>query len=110
MNAWVGAIRVYFQPQIIRLVFLGFSSGLPLALTFSTLSVWLSENGVEKSTIGLFAALGLPYTLKFLWAPLIDWAPLPFLTRVLGRRRAWVLFSQFALVLAILALGQSDPA
>ena len=110
MTAWISATRVYLRPEILRLVFLGFSSGLPLALTFSTLSVWLAENGVEKSTIGLFAALGLPYTLKFIWAPLIDRAPLPVLTRWLGRRRAWVLFSQAALVLAIFALGQSDPS
>ena len=110
MNAFSAAIGLYFQPKILRLVFLGFSSGLPLALTFSTLSVWLAENGVEKSTIGLFAALGVPYTLKFLWAPLIDRAYLPFLTRSFGRRRAWMLFSQAALVLAIFALGQSDPA
>jgi len=110
MNPWVSAAKIYLQPKIIRLVFLGFASGLPLALTFSTLSVWLAENGVEKSTIGLFAALGIPYTLKFLWAPLIDRAPLPFLTRLFGRRRSWILFSQAALILAIIALGQSDPA
>jgi MFS transporter, PAT family, beta-lactamase induction signal transducer AmpG len=110
VTPWIAAAKVYFQPKILRLVFLGFSSGLPLALTFSTLSVWLAEHGVQKSTIGLFAALGIPYTLKFLWAPLIDRAKLPFLTGLFGRRRAWMLFSQGALVLAIFALGQSDPS
>ena len=109
MNLWINASKLYFQPKIIRLVFLGFSSGLPLALTFSTLSVWLAENGVDKSTIGLFAALGVPYTLKFVWAPLIDRARIPWLTTLFGRRRAWMLFSQAALVLAIFALAQADP-
>ncbi len=110
MNRWLNATEVYYDRRIVRLLFLGFSSGLPLALTFSTLSIWLTEAGVSKSTIGLFAALGVPYTLKFFWSPLIDRAPLPMLTRLLGRRRGWMLATQGALVVSILALGLSDPA
>jgi len=110
MTGWLAATRVYFEAPIIRLLFLGFSSGLPLALTASTLSIWLAESGVSKSTIGLFAALGVPYALKFLWAPLIDRLPLPLFTRFLGRRRGWILATQIALIAAIVALGLADPA
>lgn len=110
MASWVIAARVYFEAPIVRLLFLGFSSGLPLALTASTLSIWLAESGVSKSTIGLFAALGVPYALKFLWAPLIDRVPLPIFSRLLGRRRGWILATQIALIVAIVGLGLSNPA
>ena len=110
MTSWLGATRVYFEAPIVRLLFLGFSSGLPLALTASTLSIWLTESGVSKSTIGLFAALGVPYALKFLWAPLIDRLPLPALSRMIGRRRGWILATQIALIGAIVLLGLADPA
>ena len=109
MQAWLAAASVYRDRRLLALLFLGFSSGLPLALTFSTLTVWLAESGVQKGTIGLFAALGTPYALKFLWAPLMDRAPLPGLSRLLGRRRGWMLGCQLALMLGILALGAQDP-
>src|SRR5690606_4933252 len=89
---------------------LGFSSGLPLLLTFSTLSIWLAEEGVSKTAIGLFALVGAPYTFKFVWAPLIDRARLPGLTALLGRRRSWALLIQALLAVAILALGASRPS
>lgn len=88
---------------------LGFASGLPLALTASTLSVWLTEAGVSKAAIGLFAAIGTPYALKFLWSPLMDALPLPILTRLLGRRRGWIIATQVLLVLSLFALGFADP-
>ncbi len=110
LQRWVEAAAVYGDPRILVILFLGFSSGLPLALTFSTLTFWLFEAGVSKTAIGLFAAVSTPYALKFLWAPLIDRLPLPVLTRVLGRRRGWVVFTQFALMVALLGLGSSDPA
>jgi PAT family beta-lactamase induction signal transducer AmpG len=110
MTGFGQAARVYFEAPIVRLLFLGFASGLPLALTASTLSIWLSEVGVSKSTIGLFAALGVPYALKFLWAPLIDRLPLPLFTASFGRRRGWILATQIALIVAIVSLGFSDPA
>lgn len=88
---------------------MGFSSGLPLALTFGTLSFRLAEIGVSRTTIGLYALVGISYSLKFLWSPLIDRMPVPLLTGRLGRRRGWALAIQPVLALAILALGLCDP-
>jgi PAT family beta-lactamase induction signal transducer AmpG len=87
----------------------GFSSGLPLALSGATLGIWLAETGVSLAMIGFAALIGLSYTLKFLWAPVVDRLPLPLLTRVLGRRRGWALLIQVLLALAIFAAGQTDP-
>jgi PAT family beta-lactamase induction signal transducer AmpG len=106
----LAGVRVYGNRRVLTVLWLGFSSGLPLALTFQTLSVWLSEAGVSKTAIGLLALLGIPYTCKFLWAPLIDRLPLPYLTARLGRRRSWALLTQLALMLTMLALGATDPA
>ena len=91
-------------------MFLGFSSGLPLALSGSTLLIWMREAGVDLGTIGLFALVGTPYTIKFLWAPLIDALDVPVLSRLLGRRRGWLLLSQFLLIAAIVLLGACDPS
>jgi PAT family beta-lactamase induction signal transducer AmpG len=88
---------------------MGFSSGLPLALTFGTLSYWLAEVDVSLTAIGLFGLVRASYSLKFLWSPLIDRLPIPILTRWLGRRRSWALTIQLLLALAILALGMTDP-
>jgi PAT family beta-lactamase induction signal transducer AmpG len=88
---------------------MGFSSGLPLALTFATLSFRLAEAGVSRTEIGLFALVGVSYSLKFLWSPLIDRAPVPLLTRRLGRRRGWALAIQPVLAVAIAVLGLCDP-
>lgn len=104
------AVTVYFRPSVLVVIFLGFSSGLPLALTGTTLSVWMTEAGVNLGTIGLFALVGLPYTLKFLWAPVVDAVDVPILSRLLGRRRGWLLATQIALVLAILFLGMQNPS
>src|SRR5579884_3280009 len=88
---------------------MGFSSGLPLVLTAGTLSYWLADLGLSLTAIGLFGLARAPYSVKFLWSPVIDRVPVPLLTRRLGRRRSWALAIQAALVLAILALGFSDP-
>ena len=109
MQSWLGAMRVYLEPRVLSVLFLGFASGLPLMLTLSTLTFWLAEAQVDKAAIGLFALAGLPYTWKFLWSPVLDRVPLPLLTRRLGRRRGWLLFVQILLALAILALGATDP-
>ena len=77
---WLSAVRVYTRPRLLLILVLGFASGLPLALTFSTLTFWLAEEGVSKGSIGLFALVGTAYTLKFLWSPLMDQLPLPPLT------------------------------
>src|SRR3954447_26652107 len=108
--SWREGWAVYLQPRVLIVLLLGFSSGLPLALSGSTLLVWMRESGVDLGTIGLFALVGTPYTLKFLWAPLVDALHVPLFTRRLGRRRGWLLFSQLLLIIAILLLALTDPA
>ncbi|MBT5373603.1 MAG: MFS transporter, partial [Rhodospirillaceae bacterium] len=109
-KSWRNALALYADRRILVILFLGFSSGLPLLLTLSTLSYWLATIGVDKTTIGLFALVGLPYTLKFVWAPVIDRVPIPVLSNLLGRRRSWVVVTQALLMAAIVLLGLSDPA
>ena len=103
------ALAVYFKPRVLIVLLLCFSSGLPLALAGSTLAVWLTESHIDLATIGLFSLVGLPYTFKFLWAPIIDAIDVPILSRWLGRRRGWLLFSQLLLVAAIIFLAFCDP-
>src|ERR1700684_4007583 len=103
-------LAVYLQRRVLIVMFLGFSSGLPLALSGSTLAIWMRESGVNLGTIGLFALIGTPYTIKFAWAPLIDALDVPILSRLLGRRRGWLLLSQFLLMAAIVFLALCDPA
>jgi PAT family beta-lactamase induction signal transducer AmpG len=107
--AFLDALAVYLKPRVLIVILLGFSSGLPLALSGATLAVWMTESGVNIRTIGLYALVGLPYTVKFLWAPLVDALDVPLLSRLLGRRRGWLVFSQFLLIAAILFLGLQDP-
>jgi MFS transporter, PAT family, beta-lactamase induction signal transducer AmpG len=109
-RSFADALAVYLKPRVLIVLFLGFSSGLPLALSGSTLLVWMRESGVDLGTIGLFALVGTPYTIKFLWAPLIDALDAPILSRLLGRRRGWLVLSQLLLMAAIVLLGFSDPA
>ncbi len=106
---WLAALAVYRRPRLIAVLLMGFSSGLPLALTFGTLSYWLAETGVSLTAIGLFGLVRASYSLKWCWSPLIDRLPIPFLTARLGRRRGWALLIQLLLALAILALGMTDP-
>jgi len=101
---------IYFQKTMLVILFLEIISGLPLALTASTLSVWLTESGVSLASIGLFAAVGVPYSLKFLWSPVVDGFSIPILTKLLGKRRAWIVFSQVFLMASLIALGFSNPA
>lgn len=108
--ASASGIRVYWDRRILAVLLLGVSSGLPLALTGATLSARLALAGIDKTAIGLFALVALPYTLKFAWAPLIDRLAVPVLCRRFGRRRGWALAIQAALALAILGLGTADPA
>lgn len=89
---------------------LGFSAGLPILLIFSSLSLWLREAGVERSAVTFFSWAALGYSFKFVWAPLVDRLPLPFLTAKLGRRRGWLLFSQLLIVASIIAMAMVDPA
>src|SRR6195256_5413157 len=102
-------LAVYLRPRVLIVLFLGFSAGLPLALSGSTLQVWMTQSGVDIKTIGLFAAVGTPYTIKFLWAPIVDALDVPVLARLLGRRRGWLLPSQLLLIAAIAFLAFCDP-
>lgn len=95
--------------NIVKLLLLGFSSGLPIFLIFSTLSVWLAEAGVEKKAVTYFSWAALGYSFKFVWAPIVDKLPLPFLSKSMGRRRSWLLVSQFAVMAAILWMASVDP-
>lgn len=101
--------QVYTEPGALRMIAFGFSSGLPLLLVIGTLGLWLREAGVDLSTIGFFSWVGLVYGFKWSWAPLVDRIPIPFLSRYLGRRRAWLLLSQTGLVVGLLGLAMTDP-
>ncbi|HRF08615.1 MAG TPA: MFS transporter [Xanthobacteraceae bacterium] len=106
---WLQAAAVYARPRVLIVMLLGFSAGLPLALVTSTLQAWLTQSGIDLKTIGLFSLVGLPYTFKFFWAPLVDALNVPILTALLGRRRSWLVLSQVLLIAAIVVLGFSDP-
>jgi MFS transporter, PAT family, beta-lactamase induction signal transducer AmpG len=109
MRSWRAALGVYGDRRMLAIFCMGFSSGLPLLLVFSTLSYWLREVGVSRTEIGLFVLVGLSYSFKFLWSPFVDRLPIPGLTRWLGRRRGWALAIQLPLMAAIFALGGTDP-
>jgi MFS transporter, PAT family, beta-lactamase induction signal transducer AmpG len=100
---------VFLDRRVLIILLLGFSSGLPLALSGSTLLLWMKDRGVDLGTIGLYSLVGLPYTIKFLWAPLVDAFDVPFLGRLLGHRRGWLILSQLLLMAAICYLGSLDP-
>src|SRR6185436_17576278 len=107
--ALVAALSVYASARVGIVLLLGFSAGLPLALSAETLRVWMADRGVDVGTIGLISLASLPYTIKFLWAPIVDALPVPWLSARLGRRRGWLVASQLALMAAILFLGTRDP-
>ncbi len=107
---WREAAAVYLERRVLIVFAMGFASGLPLALSAGTLAIWLTEAGVTLTAIGLFAAVGTPYSVKFLWAPLIDRVPLPVLGKWLGRRRSWMVLIQLLLMAAIAVLGLTRPA
>jgi len=103
------AVSLYLRPRLIVVLLLGFSSGLPLMMTISVLSWWLASVGLSKSTIALFGLVGMPYTLKPLWAPFVDRLQPPLFFKKLGRRRGWLLLTQLFLTASIILMGQSDP-
>src|SRR5579864_4172854 len=105
-TGWQRSFKAYTDRRVLQVLALGFASGLPLLLTFSTLSAWLATAGVRRAAIGAFALVGTPYAFKFLWSPLIDRLPAPL---PLGRRRGWGVTIQIALIAATLSLGASDP-
>jgi PAT family beta-lactamase induction signal transducer AmpG len=109
-RSWLASLAIYRDPRVVGVLFLGFSSGLPIMLIAATLSTWLREEEVTRAAIGLFGFAFAPYTFKFAWAPLMDRLPLPPFTSLLGRRRGWMIAAQIGLVLSIFALGRTSPA
>lgn len=108
-TGWLQALKVYLEPASLRMLALGFSAGLPLLLVLGTLSFWLREAGIDRTTIGHLSWVGLAYGFKWAWAPLVDRMPLPVLTRVLGRRRSWLLLSQLVIMGALAVMAFTDP-
>ena len=106
---WREVFAVYAEAATLRMLLLGFSAGLPLLLVFGTLSFWLREAGVNRTTIGYLSWVGLAYAFKWAWAPLVDRMPIPVLTRLLGRRRSWLLVSQITIICALVGIGLTDP-
>ena len=107
---WRDAFAVYRETVVLRMLFLGFSAGLPFLLVFGTLSFWLREAGVDRTTIGFVSGVALAYAFKWTWAPLVDRLPLPWLTRKLGRRRSWLLLAQFGIAACLTGMAFTDPS
>lgn len=107
---WAGTLAACRQPKVLVMLFFGFSAGLPLLLIFSTLSLWLRDADIDRSTVTYFSWAALAYSFKFVWAPLVDRLPLPWLSAVLGRRRGWLLLSQGGVIAAILWMAFTDPS
>ena len=110
IRSWREAFAVYLHPRVIVMVFLGFSAGLPFLMIFSTLSFWLREADVSRTVIGFFSWVGITFSIKVLWAPIVDRTALPFLTRLLGRRRGCMLLAQVGIASALLRIAAPDPA
>ncbi len=108
-KAWRDVWHVYAEAATLRMLLLGFSAGLPLLLVFGTLSFWLREAGIDRTTIGYLSWVGLAYGFKWVWAPLVDRLPIPLLTRWLGRRRSWLLLSQATIIAALIGMALTDP-
>ena len=107
--SWAQTLKVYLEPASLRMLSLGFSAGLPLLLVFGTLSFWLREAGIDRTTIGFLSWVGLAYGFKWVWSPLVDRMPIPVLTRRMGRRRSWLLASQAVIMGALVVMSGQDP-
>jgi PAT family beta-lactamase induction signal transducer AmpG len=110
LRSWWQAFLIYREPKVLAMLFLGFSAGLPFMLVFQTLSAWLRQAGIERATIGMLAWVGIVYSIKFLWAPIVDRFRLPLLYRLLGRRRSWMLLAQVGVAFGLFNLAHADPA
>ena len=109
VHSWVESFGVYKNPKVLAMLFLGFSAGLPILLVFGTLSAWLNSEQIDKTTIGFVSWVALAYGLKFVWSPLVDRLPLPFITEWLGQRRSWMLLAQTGIIFGLLMMALSDP-
>jgi PAT family beta-lactamase induction signal transducer AmpG len=108
LKSWREALLVYTRPRVIGMIFLGFSAGLPFLLVFSTLSAWLRDEGTTRTVIGFFSWVGITYSIKVFWAPIIDRLPFPLLTRLLGKRRSWMLVAQIGIALGLAGMALVD--
>ena len=108
-TSWADTLRVYLEAPTLRMLFLGFSAGLPLLLVLGTLSFRLREAGIDRTTIGYLSWVGLAYGFKWVWAPLVDRLPLPLLTRALGMRRSWLLLAQAVIITGLVGMALTDP-
>ncbi len=109
-KSWADSLRAMCHPKVVAMLFLGFSAGIPLLLIFSSLSLWLTEAGVQRAAVTYFSWAALGYSFKFVWAPLVDLLPIPLLTRLLGRRRSWLLLAQLMIMLSISWMAFTNPA
>lgn len=107
---WLSAVSIYLHPRPLILLFLGFSSGLPLLLVFSSFSFWLREAGIDRSSIGFISWVALAYAFKWMWAPLVDRIKLPVIGHLLGRRRSWMLMAQLGVGIGLLGMAFNDPS
>ncbi len=108
LHDWREALRVYLRPRVFGMIFLGFAAGLPFLLVFSTLSAWLRDEGISRSVIGFFSWVGVTYSIKVFWAPVIDRLPIPLLTRLMGKRRSWMLLAQLGIATGLAAMAMTD--
>jgi len=110
VRSWAESLKIYLKPKVLVLFFLGFSAGLPLLLVFGTLSAWLARLDISKTEIGYFSWVGITYSLKFIWAPVIDRLRLPVLSQRLGKRRSWMLLAQLGIVVGLVAISRVNPS
>ncbi len=110
IHSWSEALGIYLRPRVLVMLFLGFAAGLPFLLVFTTLSAWLTKAGISRSVIGFFSWVGITYSIKILWAPVVDRVPLPYLTRLLGKRRSWMLLAQLGIIAGLIGMSGVDPA
>ena len=108
-KSWGEAAKAYLDRRAIIMLLLGFVAGIPILLIFSSLSLWLREAGIDRSVVTMFSWAALGYSFKFIWAPLVDAVPLPILTKLLGRRRSWILIAQLLIILAICLMASVNP-
>lgn len=108
-KTWWQGLAAYGQPRVVSMLFFGFSAGLPLLLVFSTLSAWLRDAGVDRSTIGYFSWVGILFSIKVFWAPVVDSKKIPWLGRRLGQRRSWMLLAQLGIVVGLVMMAITEP-
>lgn len=109
-GSWLASAKEYLHPRVIGMLFLGFSAGLPFLLVFSTMSAWLRDIGVSLTTIGFFSWIGITYSIKVFWSPLVDRLSIPWLTPKLGKRRSWMLIGQVGIATGLIAMASINPA